>query len=62
LIATFHAGDIVYAPLPGMEIVILNSTEIAQELLNKKRNTTARRQVGYLVMNLYVAPPPLYPE
>lgn len=45
-------GDIVYAPLPGMEIVILNSVEVAQELLNKKRNTTARRQVGYLVMNL----------
>ncbi|PVF97375.1 cytochrome P450 [Serendipita vermifera] len=45
-------GDIVYAPVPGMEIVILNSHEIAQELLSKRPGSTAGRRFGYLVSNL----------
>jgi hypothetical protein len=45
-------GDIVYAPIPGMEIVILNSHDVAQELLGKKPGSTAARRMGYLVFNL----------
>ncbi|PVF93588.1 cytochrome P450 [Serendipita vermifera] len=45
-------GDIVYAPIPGMKNVILNSYEAAQELLAKRPNTTGGRQVGYLVYQL----------
>lgn len=45
-------GDIVYAPLPGMSIVVLNSYEIAQELLLKRPSSTAGRRIGYLVLHL----------
>ncbi|PVF92948.1 cytochrome P450 [Serendipita vermifera] len=45
-------GDIVYAPLPGMDIIVLNSYEVAQELLLKRPGSTAGRQVGYLMFNL----------
>jgi hypothetical protein len=47
-------GDIVYAPLPGMDIVVLNSYEIAQEVLSKRPSSTAGREVGYLVTTLSV--------
>jgi hypothetical protein len=47
-----HKGDIVYAPLPGMSIVILNSYEAAQELLSKRPNSTSGRHIGYLVKDL----------
>ncbi|PVF92950.1 cytochrome P450 [Serendipita vermifera] len=42
-------GDIVYAPLPGMQIVVLNSYEAAQELLSARPNSTAGRRIGYMV-------------
>ncbi|PVF92949.1 cytochrome P450 [Serendipita vermifera] len=45
-------GDIVYAPLPGMDIVVLNSYEMAQELLSRRPNSTAGRRLGYFVLNL----------
>ncbi|PVF93585.1 cytochrome P450 [Serendipita vermifera] len=45
-------GDIVYAPIPGMSIVILNSHDIAQELLAKRPSLTAGRRVGYLMLEL----------
>ncbi|PVF92957.1 cytochrome P450 [Serendipita vermifera] len=45
-------GDIVYAPVLGMNMVILNSHDAAQELLTKRPNTTAGRHVGYLVGKL----------
>ncbi|PVF97212.1 cytochrome P450 [Serendipita vermifera] len=45
-------GDIVYCPLPGMDIVILNSYEVAHELLAKRPHTTAARNVSYLVVEL----------
>jgi hypothetical protein len=45
-------GDVVYAPIPGMNILILNSHEVAQELLSKRPNSTAGRSVGYLVREL----------
>ncbi|PVG01722.1 cytochrome P450 [Serendipita vermifera] len=45
-------GEIVYAPLPGMNIIILNSYEIAQEVLSRRPSSTAGRQVGYLLATL----------
>ncbi|PVF93579.1 cytochrome P450 [Serendipita vermifera] len=45
-------GDIVYAPLPGMPMIILNSYEVAQELLAKRPNSTAGRRLGYLLSDL----------
>ncbi|PVF93563.1 cytochrome P450 [Serendipita vermifera] len=45
-------GDIVYAPVPGMDVVVLNSYDVARELLAKRPNTTSGRRVGYLVLNL----------
>ncbi|PVF93573.1 cytochrome P450 [Serendipita vermifera] len=42
-------GDIVYAPIPGMKFLIINSHEVAQELLNKRPNSTSGRRFGYLV-------------
>lgn len=45
-------GDIVYAPVPGMDVVILNSYEVAQELLAKRPNTIGGRYAGYLVLYL----------
>ncbi|PVG04930.1 cytochrome P450 [Serendipita vermifera] len=45
-------GDIVYAPLPGSGHLILNSPDIAQELLGKRPNSTAGRGIGYLVRRL----------
>ncbi|PVF93582.1 cytochrome P450 [Serendipita vermifera] len=45
-------GDIVYSPLPGNEIVILNSYEVTQELLSKRPSSTAGRNLGYLTAHL----------
>lgn len=45
-------GNIVYAPLPGMKIVVLNSYEVAQDLLGKRASSTARRLMPYLVCDL----------
>ncbi|PVF97331.1 cytochrome P450 [Serendipita vermifera] len=45
-------GDIVYAPLPGVSLLILNSHEVAQELLSKRPNSTAGRSVGYIITDL----------
>lgn len=45
-------GDIVYAPIAGTNIIILNSQEVAQELLAKRPSSTAGRHWGYLVSHL----------
>jgi hypothetical protein len=45
-------GEIVYAPLPGKNIVILNSHEIAQDLLSKRPSSTAGRRYGYVSCHL----------
>ncbi|PVF93586.1 cytochrome P450 [Serendipita vermifera] len=45
-------GEIVYAPIPGMNIFILNSYESAQELLGKRPGSTAGRRFGYLSTEL----------
>jgi hypothetical protein len=45
-------GDIVYAPLPGAGHLILNSPDVAQELLGKRPNSTAGRGIGYLVRRM----------
>ncbi|KIM28307.1 hypothetical protein M408DRAFT_69816 [Serendipita vermifera MAFF 305830] len=45
-------GNIVYVELPGTSMVILNSYEIAQELLNKRPNSTARRNIGYMMLEV----------
>jgi hypothetical protein len=49
---TISTGDIVYAPLPGMDIVIINSHEIAEELLSKRSSSTGARRPGYLLSDL----------
>jgi hypothetical protein len=45
-------GDIVYLELPGVSIVVLNSYEVAQELLGKRPNTTSGRKIGYMIREL----------
>jgi hypothetical protein len=45
-------GDIVYAPLPGMDVVVLNSYEIAQELLSKRFSSTGERRRTYFLVNM----------
>ncbi|PVF97319.1 cytochrome P450 [Serendipita vermifera] len=45
-------GEIVYAPVPGRHIYILNSHEVAQELLSKKPGSTSGRNWGYLINTL----------
>ncbi|PVF97330.1 cytochrome P450 [Serendipita vermifera] len=45
-------GDIVYAPIPGMNMVIINSYEVAQEFLSKRPNTTAGRRIAYIITDL----------
>ncbi|PVF97322.1 cytochrome P450 [Serendipita vermifera] len=52
LLMRFYSGDIVYAPVPGMDIVILNSQEIAQEFLAKRPTSTAGRRFSYLLTHL----------
>jgi hypothetical protein len=49
---TFGAGELVYAPVPGMSMVIVNSYEVAQEFLSKRPQSTAGRFVSYLVGDL----------
>jgi hypothetical protein len=53
-------GEIVYAPLPGMDIVVLNSHEIAQELLGKRPSSTSGRQAGYFLHTMSVKYHPSY--
>jgi hypothetical protein len=50
----FHIliGDVVYAPVLGINMVILNSHEVANELLSKRPNSTSGRHVSYLVHTL----------
>ncbi|KIM19583.1 hypothetical protein M408DRAFT_31100 [Serendipita vermifera MAFF 305830] len=45
-------GDIVSIELPGTPMVILNSYEMVQELLNKRPNSTAGRKAGYMVLEV----------
>ncbi|KIM28309.1 hypothetical protein M408DRAFT_23713 [Serendipita vermifera MAFF 305830] len=45
-------GDIVSVEIPGMPMVILNSYETVQELLNKRPNTTAGRKIGYMAFEI----------
>ncbi|PVF97216.1 cytochrome P450 [Serendipita vermifera] len=49
-------GDIVYAPIPGMDVVILNSYDVAQELLSKRPNSTGGRRAGFMVLDLMELP------
>ncbi|KIM28303.1 hypothetical protein M408DRAFT_23708 [Serendipita vermifera MAFF 305830] len=45
--------EIVSVDVPGTSMVILNSYDIAQELLNKRPNSTARRNIGYMMLEVY---------
>ncbi|KIM28319.1 hypothetical protein M408DRAFT_69838 [Serendipita vermifera MAFF 305830] len=45
-------GDIVSVEVPGTPVVIINSYDIVQELLNKRPSTTAGRKVGYMVLRI----------
>ncbi|KIM19981.1 hypothetical protein M408DRAFT_30764 [Serendipita vermifera MAFF 305830] len=44
----FYQRDIVSVELPGISMVIINSYDIAQELMIKRPNNTAGRKVGYM--------------
>jgi hypothetical protein len=46
------AGDIVYLELPGVSMVVLNSYEVAQELLWKRTNSTSERKIGYMMTQM----------
>jgi hypothetical protein len=46
------SGEIVYAPLPGLKVLVINTHEAAQELLSKRPNSTAGRFIPYLVAKL----------
>jgi hypothetical protein len=50
-------GPLVYVKLPGISLVIVNSHEVAQDLLSKRTNTTAGRRMGYMIQELYVSTP-----
>ncbi|KIM28322.1 hypothetical protein M408DRAFT_139912 [Serendipita vermifera MAFF 305830] len=45
-------GDIVSIELPGTPMIVLNSYEVVQELLNKRPNTTAGRKIGYMALEV----------
>ncbi|PVF92944.1 cytochrome P450 [Serendipita vermifera] len=45
-------GDIVYAPLPGMDVVVLNSYDAAHELLSKRSASTGERRRTYFLVHL----------
>lgn len=45
-------GDIVYVQLPGMSFYIINSLDVAQELLNKRAKFNSDRRIGYMIMQL----------
>ncbi|KAG8825363.1 hypothetical protein FRC19_011600 [Serendipita sp. 401] len=45
-------GDIVYAHLPGLSFVMLNSYEMCQELLSKRTSGTSGRDAGYMAMTV----------
>ncbi|KIM28306.1 hypothetical protein M408DRAFT_329415 [Serendipita vermifera MAFF 305830] len=63
-------GEIVSVEVPGTSMVILNSYDIAQELLNKRPNSTARRNIGYMMLEVMgikwstssIQPGPLHSE
>jgi cytochrome P450 len=48
-------GPVVYVKLPGISMVILNSYEVAQDILSKRPNNTAGRRIGYMVKEVYVS-------
>ncbi|KIM28323.1 hypothetical protein M408DRAFT_329427 [Serendipita vermifera MAFF 305830] len=45
-------GDIVSVEIPGINMVILNSYETAQELLGKRPNSTAGRKIPYMALEV----------
>ncbi|CAG7853103.1 SubName: Full=Uncharacterized protein {ECO:0000313/EMBL:CCA75454.1} [Serendipita indica DSM 11827] len=46
------ASDIVYVQLPGVSFYIINSLDVAQELLNKRAKFNSDRRIGYMIMQL----------
>lgn len=46
------AGDIVYVSLAGIPLLVLNSFEAIDALLNKKGSTNSNRMVGYMAFEL----------
>ncbi|KAG8761722.1 hypothetical protein FRC14_000106 [Serendipita sp. 396] len=45
-------GDITWVQMPGMNMAIINSYDIAQELLSKRANINSGRKVGYMALHL----------
>lgn len=48
----FYVGDVIYAPILGIDIVVINSYEVAQQILSKRPASTAGRRVPYLLEHL----------
>ena len=57
LTGVVEIGPVVYVKLPGMSMVIVNSHEVAQDILSKRTHTTAGRRMGYMIQELYVSIP-----
>ncbi|CCA67348.1 hypothetical protein PIIN_11832 [Serendipita indica DSM 11827] len=49
-LANGRSSDIVYAQLPGTSFIVINSLEIAQEVLSKHANINSGRRLGHMVM------------
>lgn len=45
-------GDLVYVDIAGMPMLIVNTYELAQELLSKRANINSDRKVGYMALHL----------
>lgn len=52
-----RTGDIVYIPLPGVSMIVINSLDVAHELLSKRGNNNSGRWVPYMTGQLYVTIP-----
>ncbi|PVF92647.1 cytochrome P450 [Serendipita vermifera] len=45
-------GDIVFLDVPSLPFVIVNSLDVAQELLSKRASSTSGRKVGYMCQTM----------
>lgn len=53
-VSSVYLGDIVYLRMPGVSMVVVNSFEMAYELLSKRGSTTSGRTVPYMAKELFV--------
>ncbi|CAG8691837.1 1627_t:CDS:2, partial [Acaulospora colombiana] len=46
-------GDLIFVDLPGMPFIVVNSLDMAHELMSKRASAIAGRKVGYMAKTLY---------